>query len=105
MRGRGGLTHTCPTSMSAEFEQLLGRWQPLPDGAGDGVAARPHLIVNLDWRQLPADPVIGAAHGEPRLGEGALVSSHAWGGLFMVEQLCGHKFSQKVERTEITHTH
>lgn len=86
----------CPAS-SGEFRQLESGWQPVPDGARDGVAARPHLIVNLDWRQLPADPVIGAAHGEPGLGQRALVSSHAGGRLFSspVQQMGSNKFSQK----------
>lgn len=73
----------CPASISAQLKRLQSRCQLVPDGARDRVAARPHLIVNLDWGQLPADPVVGAAHGEPGLGQRALVSSHAWGRLFM----------------------
>lgn len=48
----------------------------VPDRACDRVTACPHLVVNLDRRQLPADPVVGAAHSEPRLRQRALVSSH-----------------------------
>lgn len=54
----------------------------VPDGACDGVAACPHLVVDLDRRQLPADPVVGAAHGEPGLRQGALVSGHTGRRLF-----------------------
>lgn len=53
----------------------------VPDGAGDGVAARPHLVVNLHRGQFPADAVVGAAHREARLGQRALVGGHAGGRL------------------------
>ena len=53
-----------------------------PDRACDRVAACPHLVVNLDRRQLPADPVVRAAYGEPGLRQRALVSGHAGRRLF-----------------------
>lgn len=54
----------------------------VPDRAGDRVAARSHLIVNLYRREFPADPVVGASHGESGLRQRALVCSHTGRGLF-----------------------
>lgn len=49
----------------------------VPNRACHRVAASPHLVVNLNWRQFPADSVVGAARSESWLRQGALVSSHA----------------------------
>lgn len=65
----------------ARFDRRCGAASRVPDGAGDGVAARPHLVVNLHRGQFPADAVVGAAHREARLGQRALVGGHAGGRL------------------------
>lgn len=63
------------------FDRRRGAASRVPDGAGDGVAARPHLVVNLHRGQFPADAVVGAADREARLGQRALVGGHAGGRL------------------------
>lgn len=65
-----------------------GAVRRLPHGAGDGVAARPHLVVDLHRRQFPADAVVWAAHGEARLGQRALVGRHAGGRLCKTHERC-----------------
>lgn len=70
------------SSSSLRSSQYRVALRELPNRTCDRVAACPHLVVNLDWRKLPADPVVRTANSEPGLRQRALVSSHAGRRLF-----------------------